>query len=181
MKRMMRSAIVVGLSVAMVCFNVQTAGAGLIVDAGPDQTVDEGTPVYFHGEATTDNPPILGWYWDFDDGPPPTTTSQDEVHTYMDNGLYLVRLTVQDAEPATDSDVLIVTVENVAPSVGVNEGGLLGGSFWRGGLGFLTNPWIIAGIVATAVAIPLALDDPGNDDLTTDWTVDDKSCAGPAR
>ena len=26
-------------------------------------------------------------------------------------------------------------------------------------LGFLTNPWVLAGIVAAAIALPLALDD----------------------
>ena len=38
------------------------------------------------------------------------------------------------------------------------------GGFGRGGsLGWLTNPWALAGIVATAIAIPLATHDHDDD------------------
>jgi len=40
-----------------------------------------------------------------------------------------------------------------------------GGRYGFGGLGFLANPWVLAGIVAAAIAIPLAVahdDDEGS-------------------
>ena len=38
------------------------------------------------------------------------------------------------------------------------------GGFGRGGsLGWLANPWVLAGIVATAIAIPLASHDDDDD------------------
>jgi len=88
-----------------------------VVDAGPDQVVDEGQSVNFSGSATDDNDTAdsLTYSWDFGDGT--TGEGQTPTHTYIDNGTYTVTLTVTDSEGLSSSDTLVVTVENVAPSV----------------------------------------------------------------
>jgi hypothetical protein len=56
------------------------------------------------------------------------------------------------APPAAQADALIVNGDTVV------RGGM-------GGAGFLSNPWVLGGIVAAAIAIPLAMDD-GDDDAS---------------
>ena len=87
------------------------------VDAGPDQTVDEGDVVAFSGTFTDTNgmdPHTL--LWDFDDGETLTGTLTP-THTYADNGSYTVTLTVTDDHDRVGWDTLAVTVTNVAPAV----------------------------------------------------------------
>jgi hypothetical protein len=53
------------------------------------------------------------------------------------------------APPAAQSDALVV-----------HGGSVVRGAQGGGGvIGFLSNPWVLGGIVAAAIAIPLALDD----------------------
>jgi len=53
------------------------------------------------------------------------------------------------APPAATTSALIVNGDNVVRG-GVGGGGLIG---------FLANPWVLGGIVAAAIAVPLVLDD----------------------
>ena len=53
------------------------------------------------------------------------------------------------APPSAQADALVVNGDTVV------RGGVGGG----GVIGFLSNPWVLAGIVAAAIAVPLALDD----------------------
>lgn len=57
---------------------------------------------------------IAYWYWDFGDGN--NATVQHPNHTYYDNGVYNVTLTVTDVYGVTDQHVQLVNVLNVAPS-----------------------------------------------------------------
>jgi len=81
------------------------------VDAGPDQTVDEGELVQFEGSLSTMDASI---HWDFGD-----STSNSETltptHSYVDNAVFTVTLTVSDTQGGVASDEMQVTVENVAP------------------------------------------------------------------
>jgi PKD repeat protein len=88
------------------------------VDAGPDQDADEGDEVSFSGIFA--DPGILDMHtveWDFGDGTIVGGTLEP-VHTYADDGVYIVTLTAEDDDGGVGSDTLLVTVDNVAPWVG---------------------------------------------------------------
>jgi len=84
------------------------------VDAGPDQTVDEGEEVNFGGSFTdpgsSDTHTIT---WDFGDGGT-TIGTLVPTHTYTESGVYTVTLTVTDDDDGAGSDTLVVTVNEVA-------------------------------------------------------------------
>jgi PKD repeat protein len=97
-------------------------------EAGPDRTTNEGLPVTLAGsltESDADTPTIL---WDFGDGSSASGTLTP-THTYADNGVYTVILTVRDSAGEESTDAATVNVRNVAPVVDVgpvafvNEGG----------------------------------------------------------
>jgi PKD repeat protein len=92
------------------------------VEAGNNQTVNEGDTVSFIGDFT--DPGIGDTHtieWNFGDGTPGSTGTLEPTHVYADNGTYSVTLTVTDDDGASTSDTLNVTVENVAPIVDAGE------------------------------------------------------------
>jgi len=84
------------------------------VEAGDDQTAAEGAPVSFVGSFTDPGADTHGIQWDFGDGSI-VSGILNPTHTYADNGIYTVALTVEDDEGAVGADSLVVTVNNVAP------------------------------------------------------------------
>jgi PKD repeat protein len=80
---------------------------------------DEGLPVQFTDLSTSYPDIIVSWAWDFDDGG--TSTLQNPSHTYGDNDVYMVTLTVTDDDSSTDSITYAVTILNVAPIVDAGE------------------------------------------------------------
>ena len=87
------------------------------VNAGADQTVDEGSVVSFSGGFTDPGDDTHTIEWSFGDGSPAVTGTLTPTHVYADDGIYTVTLTVTDDDGGTNSDTLTVTVENVAPSI----------------------------------------------------------------
>lgn len=87
------------------------------VNAGSDQTVNEGDIVYFTGAFSDpgyqDSHTIE---WDFGDGDSVSGTLTPN-HIFKDNGIYTVTLTVTDDDGGVGFDTLIITVDNVAPTV----------------------------------------------------------------
>ncbi|MHC5112629.1 MAG: PKD domain-containing protein, partial [Planctomycetota bacterium] len=83
-----------------------------LVDAGPDQTVNQGDPVHFNGSftdpGTEDTHTIV---WNFGDGSPPVTGTMTPGHTYTGGGIFTVTVTVTDDDGGVGSDSLVVTVE----------------------------------------------------------------------
>jgi PKD repeat protein len=87
-----------------------------VVEAGPDLTVNEGTLLPLAGSFKDP-----GWLdthtieWDFGDGSPPTSGSLTPSHTYMDDGIYSVTLTITDDDGGVGVDTLTVTVLDLGP------------------------------------------------------------------
>jgi ELWxxDGT repeat protein len=95
---------------------VTVTNADPVAIAGADQTVDEGTTVVFDGSGSTDaDGDALIYAWSFGDGN--TGNGATASHVYADNGTYTVTLTVSDGFGGSHSDMLKITVENVAPTV----------------------------------------------------------------
>jgi PKD repeat protein len=91
------------------------------VEAGIDQTADEGGTITFSGSFTDpDSGDTHTYAWDFGDGDTDSGTLTP-THAYADNGSYPVTLTVTDNHGAADSDTLTVTVNNVAPSASIDS------------------------------------------------------------
>ena len=85
-------------------------------NAGPDQTVQEGDTVYFDGSSSYDpDGTIMDYSWTFGDGN--SGTGSAPTHIYGDNGVFIVVLTVTDDSGEIGTDVMSVTVTNVAPVV----------------------------------------------------------------
>ncbi len=97
---------------------VTVLNAAPTVDVGPDQIVDEGDTVTFLGGFW--DPGVLDTHtieWNFGDGSPIITGTLTPTHTFADNGVYTVLLTVTDDDGGVGVNELIVTVLNVAPMI----------------------------------------------------------------
>ncbi len=87
------------------------------VDAGSDQSMNEGSFVAFSGNFT--DPGINDTHtieWEFGDGHNASGLLTPS-HTYADDGVYTVTLTVTDNDGGIGIDTLLVTVNNVNPVV----------------------------------------------------------------
>ncbi len=79
-------------------------------DAGPDQTVDEGTIVTFNGNGSTDNVGIVNWTWSFTDGLPVMIYGSNTTYLFDSPGTFVVTLNVSDAADNWHADTMTVTV-----------------------------------------------------------------------
>ncbi len=105
-------------STATYTATVTVDNAAPIVDAGLDQTVDEGAIVMFSGSFW--DPGLLDTHtieWNFGDGAPIISGTLTPTHAYGDNGEYTVLLTVTDDDGGVGTNELLVTVLNVAPMI----------------------------------------------------------------
>ncbi len=108
-------------------FDTETKVAYLeVLDVGPSASFDEDVHVLNEGETvtftdtSTSHDPILSWLWDF--GDETTSEEQSPTHTYADNGIYEVTLTVCDEDNDCDTtDPVIKTVNNEAPNPNAGE------------------------------------------------------------
>jgi DNA/RNA endonuclease G (NUC1) len=74
----------------------------------------EGAPVTMGAAGSLDpNGSVVSYAWDFGDGT--TSTGAVVTHTFAQDGVFAVRLTVTDDDGLTDSIVTTATVANVAP------------------------------------------------------------------
>ncbi len=123
------------------------------VDAGPDQRRYEGEIVYFSGVFTDTSADTHEILWDFGDGTF-AAGALTPTHVYSEPADFTVTLTVTDDDGAVGSDVMTVTVDNLAPSA--DAGGPYTGT---------------AGIPVTMTASTSS--DPGGGPLTYTWDLDD--------
>jgi len=92
-----------------------------IADAGPDQTVSQGTVVTLDGSSSTDNVGIVSYTWSFTyDGPPRSLTGMIVSWQFDIPGKYSIVLRVEDAAEFTGADTMNVTVlDNIPPTTKV--------------------------------------------------------------
>ena len=90
-------------------------------NAGADKNSNEGSSVSFTG-TTTGGIGTLTYHWDFGDGGTANGTLSPN-HSFTDNGVYTVTLTVTDGNNQSASDTATVTVSNVAPTATVSNNG----------------------------------------------------------
>ncbi len=106
-------------NLATVTINVTNVNDPPDVNAGPDQTVDEGQVVHFTGVNNDPGrlvPAADTIHWDLGDGSI-LVGSLIPTHSYADEGVFTVTLTITDTGGLVDSDSLLVTVNNVAPAL----------------------------------------------------------------
>ena len=126
-------------------------------DAGQNITANEGQAVTFNGtisDPSQADTALLTFLWEFGDN---NTNSQniDPTHTYRNQGVVQASLRVTDKDGGTNTDTILVTINNVAPTVAINGG----------------NFTVAEGVVKTLVS---TVSDPGPDDvLTYTWTFAD--------
>ena len=92
-----------------------------LVEAGRDQTVDEGAVVRFNGSFM--DPGVLDTHtieWDFGDGTN-AANSLTPTHIYADDGEYTVSLSMIDSDGGFGSDTLTVGVTNKPPVVEIGQ------------------------------------------------------------
>ncbi|UCE73610.1 MAG: right-handed parallel beta-helix repeat-containing protein [Methanomassiliicoccales archaeon] len=75
--------------------------------------VDEGSPVSFYGSQIDPGADTFTYLWEFGDGS--TSTEQNPIYTYMDNGVYTVYLTVTDDDGDSDTTTLTIYVLDLPP------------------------------------------------------------------
>jgi len=86
-----------------------------VANAGPDQTVPQGTVVTFDGSGSADNLGILSYTWTLTDAGPQTLTGVRPSYTFSRIGVFLVTLTAMDLVGNTGTDTMTVTVLDVTP------------------------------------------------------------------
>jgi len=79
---------------------------------------EEGLAVAFTDGSTSSPDAIAAWHWDFGNGQ--TSEDQNPQYTFLDNGVYTVRLTVTDDDGSTAQIEHQVTINDRAPLAAFN-------------------------------------------------------------
>jgi PKD repeat protein len=92
--------------------DVTVPNAAPLADAGDDQVVDLGDLVTFDGSGSTDDHGIANYTWTFMyDGQTRTLTGISPSFTFNISGVYVVTLSVADADGLIDTDTVQITVQ----------------------------------------------------------------------
>jgi len=86
-------------------------------NAGPDQAVDEDTPMTFDGSASIDNIGITSYTLNFFDGALQTLTGTNPTYTFNTPGNYTVTLSVTDAALNSATDIVVITVIDITKPI----------------------------------------------------------------
>ncbi len=91
-----------------------------VADAGPDQTVDQGSEMTFDGSSCTDNVGVVTWRWVI--RMPEGSVTLYGVHptfVFNESGEYLVTLEVSDAAGKMALDTITVTVQDTEAPIAI--------------------------------------------------------------
>ena len=88
-----------------------------IANAGPDQTVDEDTPVTFDGSLSYDNVGITSYTWKFTDGTQQALKDVNPTYIFANPGTYTVTLNVSDGAGHYAMDVMVIIILDVTKPV----------------------------------------------------------------
>jgi len=148
-----------GAGSAAAAVTVAAANNAPTADPGGPYTGSEGSPVTFNGAGSSDpDGDALTYAWTFGDGT--TGGGVAPTHTYIDNGTFVVTVTVTDTHGASSAPVsTTATIANVAPTV--NAG---------------ANQTAAAGLPLTVNA---TFSDPGINDATFSYSIDWGDGTGP--
>jgi hypothetical protein len=92
-----------------------------IANPGGPYSGSEGSAIGFDGTGSTDpDADFLTYAWDFGDGTGATEVTP--THTYVDNGVFQVTLTVTDPEGLSSAVLTSATISNASPTVGSLDG-----------------------------------------------------------
>lgn len=84
-----------------------------LLSGGNVSYVSDGSVVFARGQGSA----TYQFDWDFGDGTVLTDASLNELHTYVDNGVFTVTLTVTSSNGDVATDTASVTVNNVGPAI----------------------------------------------------------------
>lgn len=114
----------------------------------------EGSPAAFGSAVTDPGADTFAYQWDFGDGN--TSEAENPSHTYLDDGIYFVQLTVTDDDGGATTRSTQVPVGNVNPQI-------------------LTLTGDFAGSEGDSFGYQASASDPGSDTLTFSWDFGDGS------
>ena len=131
----------------------------IVIDNGPPvidtmtvpATGDEGSPVAMSATATDAASDTLTFDWDF--GDTNTATGDSVTHTWADDGVYTVTLTVTDDDGGFDTMTATITIGNLDPSI--------------------DSLTVANGDEGQSLPLSATASDPGADTLTFDWDFGD--------
>ena len=92
-----------------------------IADAGPDQTVNQGTIVIFNGSASYYNDEISNWTWTFRDGNQYLFHGMRPNYRFNVPGVYVVTLNVRDPSGLLNADMMKITVLDITPPIALMQ------------------------------------------------------------
>ena len=140
-----------GESTAFEGLVVITNAAPMIDEVNVTGTAEEGQELRFEADAADPDGDELTFEWDFGDGE--VGESADATHTFTDQGLYTVTLTVTDDDGGVDTLETGVVIANAAPTATIS-----GPS---------------TGAEGEALDFACLGEDPGDDSLTITWDFGD--------
>lgn len=88
-----------------------------VANSGGPYAADEGSSVSLAFEGSDADGDLLTYTWDFGDGTTGSGSTAPANHTYADNGLFMVTLSVEDGE-GSDTNKTQAQISNVPPEVG---------------------------------------------------------------
>jgi len=129
--------------------------------------------VYFNSTSYDPDGYIVNWTWDFGDGN--MSYGEQVTHSYEDDGIYNVTLTVLDNDLASNTTYILITVEKI--DIGIIDAGIHDGDTRYIGSDTLNVTVKNLGTITTSVMVNLTLE--WWNTTASDWEEVDSGSMGP--